>query len=265
VGEVLAEHPIQTDANGRKAPILVFGHFGGGRTLFSAIDDSWRWRFYTGESVFDTYWVQQLRYLARSKKLGQRRVTLVSSRPEYELGQQVRATLRILDPQILPQLPEQIRVQITDGDGRVIRQEMMIRQEGSPDTYELSFTADRAGRFVVKLPAVAGGVEPIDLPVAVSVPKLELAEPEVNRVALSQLASETRDLVDEGKLLGVEAAPALIEPAVAKVQLPKLLTSAARVRLIETPQPLWDAPLAMILFVFLITGEWLLRKVYGML
>ena len=33
------------------------------------MDDSWRWRYYTGESVFHTYWVQQLRYLAiRPKK-----------------------------------------------------------------------------------------------------------------------------------------------------------------------------------------------------
>ena len=141
----------------------------------------------------------------------------------------------------------------------------MTRQEGSPDTYELSFTADRAGRFVVKLPAIAGGVDPIDLPVSVTVPKLELAEPQVNRTALAQLATETRDLADEAKLLGGQPSTALIEPAVARVQLPKLLTSAARVRLIETPQPLWDAPLAMILFVFLITSEWLLRKVYGML
>jgi hypothetical protein len=47
--------------------------------------------------------------------------------------------------------------------------------------------------------------------------------------------------------------------------LPELIPSAAKVIPIETSQPLWDAPLAMILFVFLITAEWLLRKVYGML
>ena len=28
----------------------MLGRFGAGRTLFSAIDDSWRWRYYTGES-----------------------------------------------------------------------------------------------------------------------------------------------------------------------------------------------------------------------
>src|SRR5205085_8145555 len=68
VGEVYAEHPAASAPDGRKAPLLVLGRFGAGRTLFSGIDDSWRWRFYTGESVFDTYWIQQLRYLARSKK-----------------------------------------------------------------------------------------------------------------------------------------------------------------------------------------------------
>src|SRR5690606_24116284 len=54
VGEVYAEHPEEIAPDGRKAPILVLGRFGAGRTMFSAIDDSWRWRFYTGETIFDT-------------------------------------------------------------------------------------------------------------------------------------------------------------------------------------------------------------------
>ena len=33
----------------------------------------------------------------------------------------------------------------------------------------------------------------------------------------------------------------------------------------STPVTTRDAPLAMVLFVLLITTEWLLRKVYGML
>jgi uncharacterized membrane protein len=260
IGEVLAEHPAESDPDGRKAPLLVLGHFGGGRTLFSAIDDSWRWRFYTGESVFDTYWVQQLRHLARSRKLGQRRVTFVSDRPVYELGHQVRGTLRILDPQILPQLPEQIRVEIHSSDGaatqpaggsQVVRREILVKQEGSPDTYNVSFTAERAGRFVMKLPSLAAGIEPIDLPFDVNVPRLELAEPQVDRVTLARLASETGGT--------------LVDPAGARDVLPRLIPSVARVLPIETSEPLWDAPLAMLLFVFLITTEWLMRKLNGML
>lgn len=251
VGEVQAEHPSDIGADGRKTPILVLGRFGAGRTLFSAIDDSWRWRYYTGESVFDIYWVQQLRYLARSKKLGQRRFTLASVRPVYELGEQVRVTLRIFDPQLLQQLPEQIRVDIRDSTGRVIRQESLLRQEGQNDLFALSYAADQMGKFTLKLPAIAGGAEEMELPLEVSVPRLELVQPQVDRVSLARIAAETR-----GQLLDLsKAADAL----------PTLIPSAAKIIPIEASQPLWDAPLAMVLFVFLITAEWLLRKLYGML
>ena len=250
VGEVYSTHPSETGPDGRKAPLLVLGRYGAGRTLFSAIDDSWRWRFYTGESVFDTYWVQQIRYLARSKKLGQRRVTFTSLRPGYQLGEQVVVMMRILDPQLLQQLPDQVRVEITDGNGQVIRHENLIRQEGQPELYEASYTADRVGNFTVKLPQLAGQIEAQELPVTVAVPKLELAVPQVDRTFLTRLASETL-----GKVVDLDKAPAV---------LPKVIQSAARVIPVETSRPLWDAPLALSLFVLLITGEWVGRKMFGM-
>jgi uncharacterized membrane protein len=148
-GEVYATHPTETAPDGRKAPLLVLGRYGAGRTLFSAIDDSWRWRFYTGESVFDTYWIQQIRYLARSKKLGQRKLTFAAMRPTYEIGDQVRLSLRILDPQLLQQLPDQIRVEVQDGQGEVVRHETLIKQDGQPELYAGAFTADRVGQFTV--------------------------------------------------------------------------------------------------------------------
>lgn len=249
VGETYAEHPTETGPDGRKAVILVLGRYGAGRTLFSAIDDSWRWRFYTGESIFDTYWVQQLRYLARSKKLGQRRVSLTSLRPGYELGEQVRLNLRILDPQLQQQLPEQLRVQIVDGGGQTTRIETLTRQEGQADLYSGSFAADRVGKFVAKLPPIAGGVDTMELPIEVSLPRLELASPQVDRTALSRLASET---------LGRS-----IELADAPKQL-LAIPSAAKVIPVQSGQPLWDAPLAMALFVLLISAEWITRKVFGM-
>lgn len=251
VGETYAEHPIDTGPDGRKAPILVLGRFGAGRTLFSAIDDSWRWRFYTGESIFDTYWVQQLRYLARSRKLGQRRITLASARPVYDLGEQVHVNMRVLDPQLMQQLPDQVRVEIQDVAGRVVRQESLVRQEGQPDLFAVSFAAEQIGKFVAKLPSVAAGVDAVDLPLEVRVPRLELAQPQTDRVSLGRIASETHGQV--------------LELPQARQKLPALIPSAAKIIPIESGQPLWDAPLAMILFVFLITAEWLLRKVYGML
>src|SRR5439155_8968889 len=130
----------------------------------------------------------------------------------YELGEQVRLNLRVLDPQLLQQLPEQIRVDIEEegrgagGEGQgkdsastapslapgplplapgtLLRQETLVRQEGQADLYAASFTADRVGRFVAKLPPIAGGVDALDLPIEVIVPRLELNQPQVDRDTL---------------------------------------------------------------------------------
>jgi hypothetical protein len=90
----------------------------------------------------------------------------------------------------------------------------------------------------------------MDLPVEVMVPRLELAQPQVDRQLLTRLAAET---------LGQPVAF-----AEARAKLPEVIQSAAKVIPIQSSEPLWDAPLAMWIFVLLITGEWVLRKVFGM-
>ena len=102
-------------------------------------------------------------------------MTFVASRPVYELGQQVRATLRVLDPQIIPQLPEQVRVEVQDAGGQMIRQEMLQRQEGANDTYTFHSPPKRAGQFHDEAAGAGGRCGPIDLPIEVTVPKLELS------------------------------------------------------------------------------------------
>jgi uncharacterized membrane protein len=252
VGEVYAEHPGDVGPDGRKAPVLVMGRFGAGRTMFSAIDDTWRWRFYTGESVFDTYWVQQLRYLARSKKLGQRRLTFDANRKVYELGDQVNLRLRVLDPVLLQQLPAEIRVEVMNDKGQPVRTERLQKLEGAGnEVYETSFTADRLGSFRLKLPPFSGEAASLEQDFRVEIPRLELAQPQVDRALVSRVAADT---------LG-----ATVAFADAREKLPQLIPSAAKVIPVTTSEPLWDAPLAMWIFVLLLSGEWVLRKAFGML
>ena len=249
VGEVLAEHPTEMGPDGHKTPLLVAGRFGG-RTLFCGFDDSWRWRFYTNEPVFDAYWMQQLRYLARNRKIGQRRLTLAADQPAYELGQQVRLTLRVIDPGLVRQLPDQLRVQVKDAADQPVRMETLVRQDGNDgELYAASFMADKVGKFTVHLPPIVTGVDMMETPIEVTLPHMELNDPRVDRVQLSQLASET---------LG-----STIDFADAAEQLKKI-PSAAKVIPIVTGQPVWNAPITMVVFVLLISLEWVVRKVNGM-
>jgi hypothetical protein len=260
LGEVYAEHPTDTlpGDNNRKAPLLVVGHFGAGRTLFSAIDDSWRWRFYTGETVFDTYWIQQLRYLARSKKLGSRGMTFTSLRDAYEVGEQVRLSLHVLNRKLLQQLPDQLGVEVVDANNQVLRRENLVRQAGQDDTYLAQFPADRIGTFTVRLPPITAEARELNVRLDVNVPAKELEQPQVDRALLNRIASETLALLPD------QAEPKLIELNSARTDLLKI-PSAARSIPRFSDMPLWDAPLALVLFVLLLTLEWVLRKVFGML
>jgi uncharacterized membrane protein len=259
VGEVYAEHPEDTIGEGRRAPLLVVGHFGAGRTLFSGIDDSWRWRFYTGETIFDTYWIQQLRYLARSKKLGSRGMTFTSMRDAYEVGEQVRLSLHLLNRKLLLQLPEQLGVEVLDDStGQVVRRENLIRQEGQDDTYIAQFAAEQVGKFTARLPPISSEARELNARFGVTIPAKELEQPQVDRGLLSRLASETLALLPE------QTEPKLIEPTTARADLLKIPSAAMSIPRFSD-MPLWDAPLALVIFVLLLTAEWVLRKVYGML
>jgi len=139
---------------------------------------------------------------------------------------------------------------MVDEQGQTVRRDRLAKQEGQPETYTASFAADRVGRFTMRVAPVAGDAAAMDLPVEVMVPRLELAQPQVDRQLLTRLAAET---------LGQPVA--LTE---ARAKLPELIPSAAKVIPIQSSEPLWDAPLAMWIFVLLITSEWVLRKVFGM-
>jgi uncharacterized membrane protein len=242
---VLEEHPTDmAPVGGRKAPLLVVGQFGAGRTLFSAIDDSWRWRFYTGEYIYDTYWVQQVRYLARNRKLDERNVTFEPGQEEYQLGQQATLELNVLNPRLAQQLPPTIPVQITDAADHPVRTVQLNHVENT-SKYAADWTADTLGRFSARLPAV-GDAPAMERPFEVRSPQLELASPKVDRSLLSSL----------GRTIELDKAAA---------DLPILIHSASRTIPVLASRPIWEAPLAMVLFAALITAEWVLRKLNGML
>jgi hypothetical protein len=86
----------------------------------------------------------------------------------------------------------------------------------------------------------------MDRPFVVKSPQLELESPVVDRSMLTSLGR-------------------VVDLSTARTQLPDLIHSAARIIPVELSRPLWAAPLALMIFAGLITLEWVLRKVYGML
>jgi len=121
----------------------------------------------------------------------------------------------------------------------------LLKADSGSAVYRGSFTADRTGQFSVKLPHLTES-DPL-LSIKVVEPEMELREPRVDTSFLGRL--------------GTEAPISLSEAA---KRLPAI-RSAAMVIPIDTTQPLWDAPVVLIVFAGLIIVEWIVRKMLGLL
>ena len=98
---VLAEHPTATGSEGKLA-LDLYQFAGAGKAMFHAFDDTWRWRFRAGDRYFGRFWVQAIRFLARSKLVGQRQAEIQTDRRRYERGQPIRLRVRFPNPGLAP-------------------------------------------------------------------------------------------------------------------------------------------------------------------
>src|SRR5262249_52228020 len=100
--EVLAVHPGRKPLAGDKKvaaedrhPLILQQFVGSGRTMFFGLDETWRWRFRENELHYNQFWIQTVRYLARSRS-GRVELRLDRQTP-YRRGEPIKVTVRFPD------------------------------------------------------------------------------------------------------------------------------------------------------------------------
>jgi hypothetical protein len=273
---VLAEHPTAVGPNGR-LPILIYNYAGAGKVLFSAIDDTWRWRLRVGDRFFGRYWVQTIRFLARSKLVGNRQAEIATDRLRYRRGQPVEVQVRFPNPALARDV-RSLTVEVAR-EGQPTRKVTLRPTPGSraPNLFEGTMPPLAEGRYTARLlppPALPG-----DLPSAefrVDPPAGEFVRVEMDREDLSAAAKGSG-----GRFLRWDEAdgPVPVEPSEAGGEgagdvadsgeattarpgtLAEILPAPRNVPLdTDPPVPLWNTWPAFGLFLGLIGLEWVLRK-----
>ncbi len=247
---VLAEHPTRLARDGRRLPIIFMQYVGAGKVLFHATDETWRWRWRTGDVFFARYWVQTIRYLSRSKlSEGGRSVSLTTDRREYRRGESVQLRARFADARLAPAEDDGVTV-VLEHQGHKTRRIKLHRGSAARGMFEAVVSKPAMGSYHAWIAnaAVEGQTPAADFTVVA--PPGEFERVQMDSAALRRAAKRTKggfytpadadrllDDLPEGRQVPVEPLP---------------------------PKPLWNKWPLLLLFLMLLTAEWLLRKTGGM-
>ena len=258
--EVLARAKEAT-VGGRALPLVVRMRYGAGQALYLATDETWRWRYGRGEVYFQQYWIQLIRMLGRSRVQQMAGpAQLDTAHRRIDLGQTTVVELKLNDPSVAEQGLSSVDVAVTPAgesaekpvDKLTLRPVEETNGEGgdqtgaSRRTYRATWQPGRPGQLVLEVtePALAG----YDLTesIEVAAPGDELANPQTDHSRLETLANATDGAVID-----------LAELAKLKTAVPNRARRTAN----DQTEPLWHSPLALVLGLLLLTGEWVGRKV----
>ena len=247
---VLAEHPTLRDHEGRPLPVICMQYVGAGKVLFHATDETWRWRRRVGDAFFARYWIQTIRYLSRSKLAGQNRAAALSvDRPQYAQGEPVQLRLQFTDPRLAP--PEDNGVTIVvEHQGHKTQRIELHRGTSGQGVFTATLERPAVGSYHawVAIPTLEGTAPAVDFTVVA--PPGEFERVRMDADAMQQAARQTK-----GRYYTFATAGRLLRDLPPGRQVP-----------IESlpPRPLWNRWPVVLLFLGLLIGEWILRKLGGM-
>ena len=203
-----------------------------------------------GDVYFARYWVQMIRYLARSKLTAdQSTVEFTTDRREYERGEAIRLRTRFLDQRLAPAEEDGVTV-VVEHQGHKTQRVKLHRSATSRGIFEgmLAQPASGAYHAWVAIPALEGRAPAADFTVVP--PPGEMETVPMDAAELQRAAELTK-----GRFYTFATAGRLLEDLPAGRQVP-----------VESlpPKPLWSTWPVLLTCLILLTIEWLLRKRRGM-
>jgi hypothetical protein len=244
----LLAHPKLKNGD-KPMPIIATHHYGKGQVLYLGTDETWRWRYNAQDRYLARFWGQVIYQMSLPHLLGSsNRTQLALDRSDAVLGRPGYVYARLLDAKYQPVLAKSIPARLEfvdagDDDKRVQKVELKA-VPGQAGQYRAPLPHDVPGRFELKIDKMEG-LEGGSLQYRVERPPGHELEP----LGMAESALREAARISGGRFYREEdlhALPGAIEARkTAYVQRREVL--------------LWN-PLVLLVFVGLITTEWVIRK-----
>ncbi len=242
--EVLLRHPTDTNSHGPRV-LLALGYFPQGRTMFLALDSTWRWHFLFGPRYFERFWKGALRWLALARlRGGDRRFRLEATRSSYDIAERVVLEARVLDVDYRPSTDGEQAVRFSGPDG--VEQETTLTSVGPRGgVYRGSLEVGRPGAWRAWIERDGARVAVADFEVVL--PSRENQDPSPDPSALALLAR-----LSGGKHVELGQIGALASEFAGGEERREPISSSL--------EDLWDRWWTLIGAILVLGAEWALRK-----
>ncbi len=232
----------------REMPLLVTENYGRGRTAVLATGGTWRWQMSLplGDKSHDLFWQQLLRWLVSGT-----RGRVIASVPKVTLMDDSRTeiTADVRDKDYHPAADARVTARIIGPAGLAAAVELSP-VPNAPGRFQAAWSAPSPGLYVAELTA-RRGAEEIGSDVATFQRQDGVAEnfhTEQNRALLEHLATSTGGrYLRPGQLASIAGEIPYSQAGITMQQIKEL----------------WNMPIAFLLILSLRAGEWVLRRIWG--
>ena len=236
--------------NGNRFPLLITQNFGRGRTAVFATGGSWRWRMLLplADKSHPIFYTQLLRWLVNDTP---RRV--VASTPKQVLSDEPHVKLRaeVRDRTYLQSADATVEAHILGPEG-LAEGVTMTPDPLEQGAYTADYTSPKPGSYLVEMIAKRGAEE---------LGRDTLTFRREDGVAENFRVEQNRELLEK---LATETGGKYYKPEDAGKLGKDISYSEAGITVRET-RDLWDMPIVFLLVLMLRSGEWLLRRKWGVI
>jgi hypothetical protein len=242
---VFAEHPTNVGTTGR-LPIILMQQVAAGKVLYHATDETWRWRFRTGDLYYGRYWIQAIRNLSRSHMIGKDRTAeLTVDQQVYQRGQPATFRVRFIDERFIPGDTTGVSVTVErKGEGRQTVKLSRVRELSRAFEGQLTRLSEGSYHGWISQPPLSEAPPSADF--RVEAPQREMMSRGLDKPDLMLAAATTY-----GRVYTLDDADRLTSEIPRGTPIP--LDADETI-------PLWSRWEFLGIITLLLTAEWLFRK-----
>lgn len=256
--DILAEFLDPLERFGKKKlPFIMQWTWGvqhGGRILFIATDELWRWREYVGSTYYGRLWHQFINYLkGGAKRKVSKRFVISTDKTEYNLGEDVKISIKAYDLDFNYLKEDEISLSILDTDNRNI--EVKAKRISESGDFYTTFQPEKDGKYTLSIKFNSPDDKQAEDKIGFEV---KMSAVEFSTMNMDQQMLKNISLKSNGNFYYIWK---INELKKAFSDVPNDSSQVAKI----TEYELWNSKFFFFLFLLIVSVEWIIRKLVQLL